>query len=297
MAWNDPRSTQAPSGPRESLFLNLKDELRVRVVGEPEFFERHWTRGRVGKDVTVRCPGATICPICAMGDKPRVRALFPVLDRKTGKMKLMDVPQIVVGQIRALKEGEWGDPVNYDLSIKQTTVGKKTDYQVIPNLPTALSAIDQQEIRKFFETVDYKKYARPHSNEEAMAILNGTPLPSKQASAPAPAALPPGVMMPPAPQSPGNYVPQQVPTGTQYVPPAASYPAQSYVPPAPQAPAVQVPGATASYPAPGVTVQSGGQASQYVPPAPQVQMAPQTPAPNAVNDNMFQQFMPPAPKV
>ena len=310
MSWQDPRATQQQqqNGPRESLFLNLKDELRVRVVGDPEFFERHWTRGRAGKDVTVRCPGSTVCPICEMGEKARVRAIFPVLDRKTGKMKIVDVPQIVVGYIKALKEGEWGDPVNYDLTIKQVPTGKKTDYQVIPNMPSPLSALDTQEISRFFTSVDYKKFATPHTREEAMAILNGTTLP-RNTMAQTPAALLPGVQLPQAPQQPTQpqYAPAQVQTnGTAYAPqPQPAYqvpqePSQTvaqpwHQPQVPQAPvqAAYVPPAPAVA-QPVYVPQAPAQPAYVPPPAPAVQMAPpsQQPSAPAITDQMLKTFMP-----
>jgi len=297
MGWNDPRATQRQqyAGPKESLFLNLKEENRVRIVGEPEYFDRHWTRGRMGKDVTVKCPGAASCPICAMGEKPRLRAIFPVLDRKTNKVKLMDVPQLVDGYIRALAASEWGNPANYDITVKQMVMGKKTDYQVIPQPPTPISEIDKAEITRFFESVDYKKYSVPHTVEEVMMILNGQPLPNKSAGQkaawPPAAAVPQNVNVPPT----SMYVPQ---AGTGVLGPVAA----AYVPPPvpadppPVTPTAPAPvGAVVSNPQPGVTVVSGGtvppppaapQAAWVPPPAPQAASV------GAVNDQLLKQFMP-----
>jgi len=308
-SWDDPRAVQAAnSGPKESLFLNLKDDLRVRVIGAPEFFERHWVRSRIGKDVAIRCPGAIHCPVCAMGDKPRLRAILPVLDRKTNKARLLDVPQIIIGYLKALKDGEWGDLSQYDVLIQRIQVGKKTDYQVTPQpARTPLTEIDQAEIRHFFETVDYQKYAQPHTIEEALALLNGQQLPSKRpenisyagvpsytppTSTPSSGYVPPTIspnlqtFATPTPPTPPIPPTSPITTTTATTPTPPNIPTQPITPASLASPAPQA-SQTMSNVTPSYTPPSQPNQQVYIPPTPN-----QSTSSNVITDQLINQFLP-----
>jgi hypothetical protein len=286
-SWDDPRAVQAAhQGPREQLFLSLKEDLRIRVIGAPEFFERHWVMSRTGKYVGIRCPGSSHCPVCAMGDKPRLRAILPVLDRKTNKVKLLDAPQIIIGYLKALKDGEWGDLSGYDVVIQRVQVGKKTDYQVTPQPSrTPLTEADKAEINRFFETVDYKKYAQPHTIEEALALLNGQQLPSKRPETISytgePARMQTAYTNAYAPQAPAP----------AYIPPNYSQSQTVATPTAPQmqalAPQTGTPISSGTPTIPNTQPGTNAQPS-YVPPA----SANTANTTSTVTDQLIQQFLP-----
>src|SRR5208283_479783 len=161
----------------DSLFVRLDEQrTQVRVLGEPVVYARHWTIGSTGENCTVKCPDfgnitRKSCPVCAMGDaksKARIRAIFPVIDRRTQSIKLLDIPQTVAAQIKSLKNNaDWGDPINYDITIQKNKSARKVDYQVLPaSSRTPITPAEDALVRDFLAKVDYKSYAIPHTPEE-----------------------------------------------------------------------------------------------------------------------------------
>ena len=179
MSWDQIQNTSS-----ESLFVRLDEpRTQVRVLGDPVVYARHWTKSTTGGNCTVKCPDFgsithKTCPVCAMNEKPRIRAIFPVIERKTNSVKLLDIPQTVAAQIKALKNNaDWGDPLNYDITIQKNKVAKRTDYQVLPaSTRVPLAQNEEVMVRNFLAKIDYKGYALPHTPEEIIAILNGHPI-------------------------------------------------------------------------------------------------------------------------
>lgn len=288
-------------GSYESLFVRLEDRIQVRVLAEPAVYARHWTTGSMGQKATVKCPNfsnpaAKNCPVCAVNEKPRIRAIFPVIERASGKVKLLDVPQTVAAQIKSLINSEWGDPVNYDVTIQKNKVAQRTDYQVLPAASKKpLSQAEIALVNEFYAKVDYKTYALPHTAEEIIAILNGQQVTHNKAGnnnfgggnnyapqAPqgyAPPQQAPQAFAPQAPQYQAPQAPQYQAPAPQYQAPQA--PAAPYAPQAPAAPFVPAPIA------PQAPIQPRF--------APQAPVAPQNPQGNAaqnIGDDLLKDFLP-----
>lgn len=307
MSWDQISNTSS-----ESLFVRLDDQrTQVRVLGDPVVYARHWTRGHTGENCTVKCPdfgnvARKSCPVCAMGEKPRIRAIFPVIDRRTNSVKLLDIPQTVAAQIKALKNNpDWGDPLQYDITIQKSKIAKRVDYQVLPaSNRTPLAQNEEVMVRSFFEKVNYQNYALPHTPEEVIAILNGHPI---QKAAQAPAA---GYTQYAAPQPYGQYAAPQAPIVAPMAPPPPAPVAPAapvYAPPAPvyTAPVAPIAPAAPVYAPPVAPV------APVVPVAPVAPMAPVAPTPvqpvapvqpigpgaSAIGDDTINQFAPKPPQI
>ena len=307
MSWDQITNSSASS---ESLFIRLDEQrTQVRVVGDPVVYARHWTKGQAGENCTVKCSdygnvARKSCPVCAIGgvdNKARIRAIFPVIDRRTQSVKLLDLPQTVAAQLKSLMSNpDWGSPLHYDITIQKSKMAKRVDYQILPaSTKTPLTNDENAMVADFFSKVDYRTYAVPHTPEEIMAILNGRPL-QKQAQQNygnnAPAYQAP---MSYAPQAPAPLQAQYAPAPVQqqYAPQAPVYqyvaPAPVYAAPAaPIAPVYAVPVAPVA-PAP---VYAPAVAPVYAAPVAPVQPV-QSQAPgNAIGDDLLRQFAPQPPK-
>jgi len=82
------------------------------------------------------CLGASTCPRCQDGDKPTVRFLGWVIDRKDNQIKLLRFGWMIhkqIGQLAADEESGFDGIPPYDMNIIRTGEKLKTDYNVVPS--------------------------------------------------------------------------------------------------------------------------------------------------------------------
>ena len=233
MGWNEVPAEGSSGSGSQIPYLKIDREIRVRVIGEPEVYAKHFLRIG-GKGVTVKCPGRDSCLICQRGkqeESAKVRAMFVVLDRYDDQLKLYDAPRSVATYIKALMSNpEWGPLDGYDIIIKKIG-GKRVDYQVQPAPKSLLDPNVVNYINATFGTINLKQLTRPHTGDEILAILNGQPASSvrqgntappvtaqtftqAQPVAPAPAYVPPPIV-PQAPVAPVQAVQPVISTPVQ----------------------------------------------------------------------------------
>jgi len=292
MSWDSiplPQTVGAGNnGPKDSLFLEWEGTVRIRLVGEGAMYSRHYVSPATGANAKgyVKCcdynkpvNAPKTCPVCAMNNKARIRVMAPVIDVASGNLRFIDIPQSAAAQIKALaKNPEWGDPLDYDISITEVKVSNRTDFQVLPSSQkTPIHPEMQARIADFIAKYDYKGFVAPNTPEEAMAIMNGQKVVRTLKSA---AAIAQAAASPEAQRN--NYMPAPqtyVPTG----PPQVSTPQQPvvapYVPPVPVQPVVPVP-------------------QQPVVPTVQPYVVPQPAAPiTSITDSFLAGQIPPPPQI
>ena len=258
MGWNEIPAENGSSSNSQAGYLKIDREVRVRVIGEPEVYSKHFLRVN-GKGVTIKCPGRDQCLVCQKGkqdEAAKVRAMFIVLDRYDDQLKLYDAPRSVATYIKALMTNpEWGSLDGYDVIIKKIS-GKRVDYQVQPTPKSMLSPEVVKYINETYPTINLAQVVRPHTPDEIVAILNGQPASSGR---------PQGSGY--APSQPQSYTPAAVP------PVQAAYvsPVQPATPVAPVQPQVH-----------------SGSVGQVYPVQPVTPVQPQTPGAKA--DKFFNQF-------
>lgn len=88
------------------------------------------------------------CPVCASGDKPKLRYLIGVFDRKSSQYKVLEFGPQVYNDIKKLNNDEdWGDPKEYDVNIfVDPDAGPAGYYKTLPKKPKALTAQEQSII-------------------------------------------------------------------------------------------------------------------------------------------------------
>lgn len=132
------------------------------------------------------------CALCSLDNKPGLRWLLGVIDRKTSSYRILDVSYQVFSQIKKLaKETEvWGDPTKYDLNIIVDTNGGPTGYYSVQPRPHKPLSAEDQNLRDNADLEELKRKVTPLTPEQAQKrldkVLNGGTL----AAAPAPTAKP-----------------------------------------------------------------------------------------------------------
>ena len=259
MGWNDVNQNDSAgqSGGKKE-FLRIDTEKRIRILTAPEIFYKHWAFTANGKQTTIKCPGSSQCLVCQRNPepegRPRKRGIMVVLDRSDEQLKFYDVPNTVLGQLKTYHEdAAWGPLHGYDIVIKKAGIGRRTDYQVIPSPHQALPAEVMTKVQAELGTFDLVAFARPHTPEEILAIVNNQPKPQVQASA-------------------GNPATPQFNVNTGGAAPPAQIPIAPPVAPVDVAP-VDVAPAVAQAPAPGAISPTS------IPPVVPAPSAPPAPAP------------------
>lgn len=139
-------------------WLTLEEgDNKVRIVSEYEVLGKHWAMKKatvcVGKDA-----GCVFCKPSnenEKGEKPNVKFLMHVIDRRDGELRIAEVGWTVVKAIADLQQdSEYGfeDLPPYDINIKKTVKGTQpsdTEYTVIAGRSnTELTAEEQAQIAK-----------------------------------------------------------------------------------------------------------------------------------------------------
>ena len=147
-------------------FLKLeKGDNRIRVVSKYEVLAKHWANGKM----LGICPGKDKgCEVCnapvqmgkdnkPINNKPQVKFLMHVIDRKDGELKIAELGWSIVDAMRSLSQDEEyafeGLPP-YDMNIKKTVEGtgknpSDTSYTVIASRSN--TPITEEEAKKIAE--------------------------------------------------------------------------------------------------------------------------------------------------
>jgi hypothetical protein len=89
------------------------------------------------------------CKFCASGDKPRVKFLMWVIDRRDGSIKLADFGYSIVKAVSALQQDEdytFENIPDFDIKIVKSGEGMNTEYTVTPSPKTALTEDEQTKV-------------------------------------------------------------------------------------------------------------------------------------------------------
>lgn len=121
-------------------FYKLQDgNNELRIVSDPEVRSIHFNSAEnkandcVGKEYK--------CQYCISGEKPTIRYMFYIIDRRDGSVKQAQFPWTVVKQYKALastKDYAFADLPDYDLTIKKEGQGLLTKYTLIPGRAAVL---------------------------------------------------------------------------------------------------------------------------------------------------------------
>lgn len=117
-----------------------------------------------GQKVLCSMPTHGSCPLCDLGeDKAKARYYIGVICRKTNSYKIMDVGYGVVSGIKVLvSNARWGNPMNYDISIKfDKNQPPASMYSVTPLGKEPLSASDQKIVDAIDQSDLLKKSTPP----------------------------------------------------------------------------------------------------------------------------------------
>lgn len=137
-------------------FLRLeKGKNNVRVITNPFQYVVHYYKPNVDPAKATKTDkyGHRImcsrahgeCPVCKAGDKPQLKYLCGLIDRKTGTYKILDFSTQIFKGIKVYNDDpDWGPPQNYDLDIVVDPSGGPSGYyKVVAKPAKALTANDQ----------------------------------------------------------------------------------------------------------------------------------------------------------
>lgn len=155
---------------------------QVRIVDKEPFSRwKHWIPQNNRSYI---CPGKG-CPVCniiknakANGEVPKYssqkRYHIHVIDRKDGKLKILENSKTFFGQLLTVRDTmieDLGDLTNYDIKIIRTGKGKQTQWSIIPMGQTPLSDKEKEMIEN--DKVDFEEYFKPPTPEQLVRLLQG----------------------------------------------------------------------------------------------------------------------------
>ena len=136
-------------------------ENRIRLVSEPESFGSHYVTAEKKSFI---CLGKSECNWCKVGDKPRARFYYWVIDRKDGVIKLAEFGWAVIGEVKALHDSaeySFDDVPPYDLIITKLGTGMDTEYKVMASRTNVALTSEEAEkvkaLKPLSELVEAKK--------------------------------------------------------------------------------------------------------------------------------------------
>jgi len=181
-------------------FKNNETQIRLLSDSGVKRMYHFVQSGGRGSGKPVICCGDG-CPVCATGNEPSPKWLFPALDRNTLLVGIVQLPLTVMRGINRLRKLPMfgADVKAYDILIlKDISTGRdgrpRTQYQVqgIPKQATPKLAEDvRSRIKEELSKIDLESVATPYSPEQTMKYLGWQVQPTAQPSAPVPqAAIP-----------------------------------------------------------------------------------------------------------
>lgn len=112
-------------------------------------------------------------PNIQLDDKGNIKPVnhfwaFIVWDYKTKKVSLLEITQksVMKGIEGLLKDGDWGNPLTYDINVKKEGSGLSTKYTIVPANKKPVSA-DIEELLKKSEIVLEDLFIIKEEEEEA----------------------------------------------------------------------------------------------------------------------------------
>ena len=155
------------------IYLRLKEGPNtIRLVTNPQQYVVHSgvkREGDKGFGTKVKCSKTHgSCPLCDLGFTTSLRWYLGVIDRETNSYKILDIGPGVFFDIKALNDGKWGNPQNYNLDLIKNSKSKDPQhfYSVQPLEKAPLSASDQ-------------KLVDEHRDMDALARMIAPPTPDK----------------------------------------------------------------------------------------------------------------------
>ena len=132
-----------------------------RIVSSPVLTLTHWIKvGANSKLLKVSCADKKdSCPLCKFGAQLLRRQAFFVLDRKDGNVKVYEAPSQVYQTIKAnALDEDYGNPQTYDIKLKKTGSGLKTEYTVLASpKKKPLTEEEEAKVASFVNSVDWDK--------------------------------------------------------------------------------------------------------------------------------------------
>lgn len=185
-AWDEfEKSTESNGDSKKPAFnrIDFKNtETQIRLLSD-NYVKRlyHFVQtGSKGSGKPVICCGEG-CPVCAIGNEPSPKWLFPALDRNTLNVGVVQLPLTVMRGINRLRKLQMFGPdiKTYDILIlKDITTGKdgraRTQYQVqgIPKQATPKLADDvKARIVEELKGIDIEAISKPYSPEQTIKYL------------------------------------------------------------------------------------------------------------------------------
>jgi len=158
--WDDNVST--------SDFLKLEQgDNQVRLFTKPFRFEVHWIKDGSGVNRKLKC-ALENCPLCKKGIRAQPRWLVGVIDRRSGKPKLLEITHQIFLGIRSYNgNSKWGDVNNYDVVIQRGPKGTQPLYSVL-GIPEKgmLTPEEKVQVEGFLTRVDITKFIQPAKQED-----------------------------------------------------------------------------------------------------------------------------------
>ena len=159
-----------------------KPETQIRILSDtPAKRMYHFVKTSTsGAGKPVICCGDG-CPVCATGNAPSPKWLFPALNRNTLEVGVVQLSMTIMKSISRLRKLPMFGPniKSYDiLIIKDVTKGrdgkKKTSYQVQGIPKAAVDKLDSETTARIIEElkqIDIESVAMPYSPEQTMKYL------------------------------------------------------------------------------------------------------------------------------
>jgi len=150
MSFKDFKDVGKKYGVGSGEWLNLETgDNKVRIVSEFQDYGNHFN---VSIKKSTICLGKEDCPSCQAGEKARVQFLGWVIDRKDGMLKLLRIGWQInkaIGELAINEDYAFDVIPDYDITIKKTGEGLKTEYTVLPARKSSkLTTEEESEIKK-----------------------------------------------------------------------------------------------------------------------------------------------------
>jgi hypothetical protein len=165
VAWED----ASTGGNQQSDFMRLSEgDNKGRVLSNPQQYAIHWVVDETGQNRKVNC-AVHECPVCLRGqdtDRPTARWMIKFLNRKEGRVQLLEIgSQVLQGIKELVKSSDWGPVTEYDINIRRGPKNAKPLYTVMPLRHSPLTNDEKQSLVDFNERVDILRFVTPPTPE------------------------------------------------------------------------------------------------------------------------------------
>lgn len=161
--------------------LKLKNgKNKVRIGSKPYVANIHWEDSSDGKKKKVICPGNG-CPVCNANRKYDPRYYIKVINRDDEQATILECGPMILTQIkRYASDNDYGNPMNYDISINKAGEGRDSKYSVMASPHKSPLTAEEKAL---LDTVDVSSYINPTPIDDIWAMgLVSLPVPKPQES-------------------------------------------------------------------------------------------------------------------